>query len=87
MYLLTNIFDIVWLNAGDKKLVPGAFIYHFQFSLIDPFKKMKHWKLDIIVYQVIGAGCLIEKGLELSSSPPNRSNDFRKILNLPISIS
>ena len=63
-----------------------ADIYHFQFSLIYPFKKMKHWKLDIIFYWVIGAGCLIEKGLELSFSPPNHSNDFRKILTLCISI-
>ena len=32
-------------------------IYNFSFSLIHPFKKMKHWKLDIIDYLVIGAGC------------------------------
>ena len=25
-------------------------IYHLQFSCIHPFKKMKHWKLDIIGY-------------------------------------
>ena len=29
-------------------------IYHFYFSL---FQKMKHWKLYIISYWVIGAGC------------------------------
>ena len=57
----------------------------FLFSNIHPFKKMKHWKLDIISYWLIGAGCLIEKGLELSPSPPNHSNDFRKILTLLIS--
>ena len=31
-------------------------ICHFQFSLIHPLKKTKHWKLDIIDYRVIGAG-------------------------------
>ena len=31
-------------------------IYHFQLSLIQPFKK-RHWKFDIIGYWVIGAGC------------------------------
>ena len=36
-------------------------IYHFQFSLIHPFKKMKHWKLDIIGSSVIGPECYIEK--------------------------
>ena len=47
---------------------------------------MKHWKLDIISYWVIGASCQIEKSLELSPSPPNRSRDFRKILPSLISI-
>ena len=32
-------------------------IYYFWFSLIHPFKKMKHWKLDLIDSLVIGAGC------------------------------
>ena len=32
-------------------------IYHFLSSLIHPFKKMKHWKLNTIGYWVIGAGC------------------------------
>ena len=36
------------------------------------------WKPDMIGYWVIGAGCLIEKCLELSHSPPNCSDDFRK---------
>ena len=45
-------------------------VYHFQFSLIHPFKKMKHWNLDITGYWVIGAVCYNEKGLELSTSPP-----------------
>ena len=44
-------------------------------SLIDLFKKMKHWNLDIIGYWEIGAGCLTEKDLELSPSPPNCSKD------------
>ena len=43
-------------------------------------------KFDIIGYWVIGAGCFIEKGLELSPSHPNHSNDFGKILTLLISI-
>ena len=48
---------------------------------------MKHWKLDIIRYWVIGAGWLIEKkSLELSPSPPNHSNNFRKISALLIYI-
>ena len=34
-----------------------AYIYHLQFSIIHPFKKLKHWKLDIIGYWVFGAGC------------------------------
>ena len=29
-------------------IVSGFDIYHFQFSLIHPFKKVKHWKLDMI---------------------------------------
>ena len=47
---------------------------------------MKHWKLDIIDYWVTGAGCLMEKGLKLSSSPPNCSEDFGKIFPLLIYI-
>ena len=47
---------------------------------------MKHWNLDITGYWVTGAVCYIEKGQELSTSPPNLSNDFRKILSLLIFI-
>ena len=36
---------------------------------------MKYSNLDIIGYWVIGAGCGIEKGLELSSSPTNHLKD------------
>ena len=56
--------------------------------LILPYSSFhwKHWKLDIIVYWVIGAGCQIEKGLKLSPTPPNCSKDFRKMLPLLISI-
>ena len=32
---------------------------------------MKHWNLDIIGYQVIRTGSLIEKDQNLSPSPPN----------------
>ena len=41
-----------------------------------PFQKNEHWELDIIAYWVIGAGCWMENGLELSPSPPYRSKDF-----------
>ena len=47
---------------------------------------MKHWNLDIIGYWVIGAGCWIEKDLELSASRPNYSKDSWKLLPLPLSI-
>ena len=40
-------------------------IYHFWMSLIQLFKKIKHWNLDKIDYWVIGAGCWIKKHLEL----------------------
>ena len=49
-------------------------------------KKMKHWNCDIIGYRVLGAGCLIEKNLELSPSPPDFSKDSWKLLPLLISI-
>ena len=42
-------------NEMCQFLVAG--IYHFQFSLVHHFNKIKHWKLDINVYLVIGAGC------------------------------
>ena len=45
---------------------------------------MKHWKLDIIGFWVIGAGCYIKKSLKRSSNTPNRSKDFTKILILLI---
>ena len=61
-------------------------IYHFYFSLIQPFKKMKHWKLYVIGYWVIGRSCLIKKDLEFSPSPPSPSKDFGKLLPLLISI-
>ena len=32
-------------------------IYHFWLSVIHSFKNIKHWKLDIIGYWVIRAGC------------------------------
>ena len=38
-------------------------------ALIHLFKKMKHCNLDITGYCVIGAGCYIEKDLELKPSP------------------
>ena len=65
VYLITFL-TCFWLNAGDRKLVPGSFmifmkwqhnemsqflVYHFQFSsLIHPYKKMKHWRLDLVGY-------------------------------------
>ena len=61
-------------------------IYHFLLSFIHLFKKMKHCNIDIIVYWVIGAGCLIKKDLELSPSPPNCSKNSWKLLPLLISI-
>ena len=36
---------------------------------------MKQWNLDITGYLVTAAVCLIEKGLELSPSPPKCSKD------------
>ena len=55
-------------------------------SIIHLFKKMKHWNPDIIGYWVIGAGCEIEKDLELSPRPPNCSKNSFKLLFLFISI-
>ena len=55
-------------------------------SLIHLFKKMKHWNRDIIGYRVIGAGCLLEKDLKLSLTPPNCSTDSWKLLPLVTSI-
>ena len=37
---------------------------------------MEHWNLDITGYCAVGAGCLIEKELELSHSTPYCSKDF-----------
>ena len=42
-------------NKTRQFLVVG--IYHFQFSLIHPFRKIKHWEVDIIGSCVIVAGC------------------------------
>ena len=61
-------------------------IYHFWLFLIQIFKKMEHWNLNIIGYWVIGAGCWIEKDLELIPSLPNCSKDSWKLLPLLISI-
>ena len=52
-------------NKVCKFLIIGN--YHFLLSLIHPFKKMKRWKLDVIVYWVIGAGCCKYKNLNISS--------------------
>ena len=43
---------------------------------------MKHWKHEKIGYWVIGAGCLIEKGLKLSPSLPNHSKWFQENFDL-----
>ena len=55
-------------------------------SIINHFKKMKHGNCNIIGYRVIGAGCSIEKDLELSPSLPNCSKDSWKLLALFICI-
>ena len=55
-------------------------------SVIHLFKIMKHWNRYLTGYRVIGAGCLIEKGLERSLSPPNCSKDSWKLLSLLILI-
>ena len=47
---------------------------------------MERCNLDIIGYWVIGAGCSIEKNLELSPGSPNCSKDSWKLLPLFISI-
>ena len=63
--------------------------WHFKFLIVlySPFqKKMEHWNLAMFGYWVIGAGCQIEKDLELSCSPQNCSKDFWKLLPLFISI-
>ena len=57
-------------------------IYYFWMSLIHLFKKMKHWNLDIICYWVIGAGCEIEKDLELSPQSSKLFKWFLKIIVL-----
>ena len=59
----------------------------FKCSLFTFSKKMKQWNLNIIGYWVIGSGYWIEKGLELSPSPPNCSKDSQNYcpgLYLPI---
>ena len=55
-------------------------------SLIHLFKNMKHWNLHITGYWVIGAGCYIEKGLELGPSHPYCLKHSLKLLPLLISI-
>ena len=55
-------------------------------SFIHLFKKMKHWNRGLFGYWVIGAGCWIKKDLEASTSPPNCSKDYWKLLLLLISI-
>ena len=54
-------------------------------SLIHFIKKIKHWNHDIMGYRVNGAGCKIEKDLELSPSPSNCSKNSWKLLSLLIS--
>ena len=54
----------------------------FKWSLFTFSKKMKHWNFEILGYFVIGAGCWIEKDLELSHSLPNCSKDSWKLLPL-----
>ena len=43
---------------------------------------MKHRKLEVIGYCIIGVSCKIEKGPEVITSPPKCSEDFRKIISL-----
>ena len=50
--------------------------------IIQLFKKMKHWNLNIINYLVIAADSTIEKDLELSPYPPSYLKDSRKVLAL-----
>ena len=84
--LITSISNIFLAQCWGQETSSRSFtmlnIYHAQFSVIYPFKKIEHLKLDIIGSCVIGAGCYIEKSLELSPSPPNCSEDFRKLLPL-----
>ena len=61
-------------------------IYHFWFSLMHFFKKLKHCNLYIIDYWVTGAWCYIEKDLEISPSTPNCSKDISELMPLFISI-
>ena len=44
-----------------------------------PFQKTVTWNLDITCLRVIGAGCWIEKNLELS---PQSSKLFKRFLNI-----
>ena len=61
-------------------------IYHFWFSLMHFFKKLKHCNLYIIDYWVTGAWCYIEKDLEISPSTPNCSKDISELMPLFISV-
>ena len=56
--------------------------HHFLLSLIQLFKKCKHWNLDIISYWVTGVGCYIKKNLEYSPCPATCSNDLLKFIAL-----
>ena len=63
VYLMTNISNMFFVKCSRRETSSRCFsdfnemtisqdlsvvdICHFQFSLIHPFKKMKHWKLDI----------------------------------------
>ena len=62
--------------------------WHIPFLIVlySPFKKMKHWNLDIFGCWVIGGGCSIKKDLESSPSPLNCSEGYWKLLPLLISI-
>ena len=64
----------------------SSWYYPFLILLYLNFQKLKLWKLEIIGYWIIGTGCYIEQGLELSTTLPTRSKDFKKILPMLISV-
>ena len=73
-------YDFIKMTIYQDLVIFNSWHLPFLNVSYSPFQKLKRWNLDIIGYLVIGAGCLIEKDLEPSSSPSNCSKDDWRLL-------
>ena len=79
-------YDFIKMKIQQDMAIFNGWHIPFLIVLYSPFKKMKHWNLDIFGCWVIGGGCSIKKDLESSPSPLNCSEGYWKLLPLLISI-